>query len=144
MRLARGNNTTSGLLWRAHRKTAQTIDSHGGTARAQLRQELHSLTCELTAFEMLELRVLSRRHYDGVGSVEASMLKTLATELHQKLAVHLLNAAGIAAAVSGATPSPWTEVGAFASRKYLATRAASIYSGTNETHRNLIAQRLLS
>jgi len=105
---------------------------------------LHSLTCELTAFEMLELRVLSRRQYDGVGSVEASMLKTLATELHQKLAMHLLNAAGIAAAASGATPSPWAEVGAFASRKYLATRAASIYSGTNETHRNLIAQRLLS
>jgi len=144
MRLARGNNTTSGLLWRAHRKTAQTIDSHGGTARAQMRQELHSLTCELAAFEMLELRVLSRGCNDGVGSVEASMLKTLATELHQKLAVHLLNAAGIAAAASGATPSPWTEVGAFASRKYLATRAASIYSGTSETHRNLIAQRLLS
>lgn len=143
MRLARGNNTTSGLLWRAHRKTAQTIDSHGGTARAQLRQALHALTCELVAFEMLELRVLSRRHCDGVGSVEASMLKTLATELHQKLAMHLLNAAGMAAVACGATPSSWTRAGAFASRKYLATRAASIYSGTNETHRNLVAQRLL-
>ena len=93
---------------------------------------------------MLELRVLNRRHYDGVGSVEASMPKTLATELHQKLTMHSLNAAGTAAAASGATPRQWTDVGAFASRKYLATRAASIYSGTNETHHNLIAQRLLS
>jgi acyl-CoA dehydrogenase len=144
MRLARGNNTTSGLLWRAHRKTEQTIDSHGGAACTELRQDLRALTCELAAFEALELRVLSRRPDDGVGSVEASMLKTLATELHQKLAAHWLNAAGTAVAASAATPSLWTEVGAFASRKYLATRAASIYSGTNETHRNLIAQRLLS
>jgi len=143
MRLARGNNTTSGLLWRAHRKSAQTIDSHGGTARAQLCQELHSLTCELAAFEMLELRVLSRRHDDGVGSVEASMLKTLATELHQKLAAVALEAAGPAAMFAGVIPSPWAEVGTFATRKYLATRAASIYSGTSETHRNLIAQELL-
>jgi alkylation response protein AidB-like acyl-CoA dehydrogenase len=34
-------------------------------------------------------------------------------------------------------------MGGFAAAKYLATRAASIYSGTNETHRNLIAKRLL-
>jgi acyl-CoA dehydrogenase len=143
MRLARGNNTTSGLLWRAHRKAAQTIESHGGGARAQLLNDLHALTCELVTFEALELRVLRRGRDDGVGAEDASMLKTLATELHQRLAAFALEAAG-PAAVSGAASSPWTQAGAFASRKYLATRAASIYSGTNETHRNLIAQRLLT
>jgi len=72
------------------------------------------------------------------------MLKTLATELHQKLTAFALDAAGPAAAAFGAVPSPWAETGESAIHKYLATRAASIYSGTNETHRNLIAQRLLS
>jgi len=144
MRLARGNNTTSGLLWRAHRKALQTINSHGGTARAQLLSDLCALTCELVTFEALQLRVLRREHSDGVGAVEASMLKTLATELHQKLAAFALDVAGPPAAAFGAAPSSSTQAGAFASRKYLATRAASIYSGTNETHRNLIARELLS
>lgn len=138
MRLARGNNTTSGLLWRAHRRAVQIVESQGTDARVLLKG-LHTLTCELVAFEALELRLLTR----GLGAVEASMLKTLATELHQKLTAFALEAAGMAAVASGAPPSAWTGTGAFASRKYLATRAASIYSGTNETHRNLIAQWLL-
>jgi alkylation response protein AidB-like acyl-CoA dehydrogenase len=33
--------------------------------------------------------------------------------------------------------------GSLSARKYLATRAASIYSGTNEIHCNVIARRLL-
>ena len=144
MRLARGNNTTSGLLWRAHRKAAQTIDSHGGTARAQLRQDLHALTCELVTFEALELRVLSRGHDDGVGAVGGFDAEDARDRAAPEARRVRARRGGHAAAVSGATPSPWTQVGAFASRKYLATRAASIYSGTNETHRNLIAQRLLT
>jgi acyl-CoA dehydrogenase len=144
MRLARGNNTTSGLLWRAHRKATKTVESHGAGERAQLQKDLRVLTCELVTFEALELRALCGGHDDGVGAVEASMLKTLATELHQQLAAFALDAAGPAAAVSGAAADPWAAAGAFASGKYFATRAASIYSGTNETHRNLIARAMLS
>ena len=47
------------------------------------------------------------------------------------------------AANGAAAPSDWLETGGLAAAKYLATRAASIYSGTNETHRNLIAKHLL-
>ena len=145
MRFARGNNTTSGLLWRAHRKATKTVEREPRrkSERAQL-ERFAALTCELVAFEALELRTLCGGHDDGVGAVEASMLKTLATELHQRLAAFALDAAGPAAAVSGAAADPWAAAGAFAGGKYFATRAASIYSGTNETHRNLIARAMLS
>ena len=73
------------------------------------------------------------------------MLKTLATELHQEISTLSLDAAGPSAMVANAAaaPSDWLKTGSFAAAKYLATRAASIYSGTNETHRNLIAKHLL-
>jgi alkylation response protein AidB-like acyl-CoA dehydrogenase len=59
------------------------------------------------------------------------MLKTLATELNQRISEFGLAQAG---ATAGASIAP---------KRYFATRAATIYSGTSEIHRNLLARHLL-
>jgi acyl-CoA dehydrogenase len=143
MRYARANNTTTGLLRRSQRRAAQMIESHGDGDRRSLARDLHDIECALLTLEGLELCVLAERAEDGASTAQASMIKTLATELHQRIATLTFEAAGPAAAAFQRTRSPWLSDGAFASAKYFSTRAASIYSGTNETHRNLIAQHLL-
>lgn len=145
MQFARANNTTSGLLRRTFRRTAGIVASHGAGETDSLRLRLGELECELSTFEALELRVLTQGQAEGVTATQASMIKTLATELHQKIAALGLEAAGPAALTStfSKASSRWLAEGQFASSKYLATRAASIYSGTNETHRNLIAHTLI-
>jgi alkylation response protein AidB-like acyl-CoA dehydrogenase len=77
-----------------------------------------------------------------MSGAQASCLKTLATELHQKIASVGVDIAGPAAGSHIAGNSAWLQEGVFATRKYLASRAASIYSGTNETHRNQIANAI--
>ncbi len=147
MQFARANNTTSGLLRRAFRRTAGILDSHTGADSGVFRCRLSELECELRTFEALELRLLTQRQMNGLTDAQASMIKVLATELHQKVASLSLEAAGMAALTSStgaAVQSPWLKEGRFAAAKYFATRAASIYSGTNETHRNLIARHLLA
>lgn len=141
MRFARASNTTTGLLRRAFQRAAviiETLCARDEEATSGLR----NLDCELRGFEALELKVLNTVEH-GVSDVQASMLKTLATELHQKITSFALDACGpltIATSFDGC-PAHLKDA-AFAAKKYLATRAASIYSGTNETHRNLIARHL--
>ncbi len=86
MRYARANNTTTGLLRRSQRRAAQMIESHGGGDRRSLTRKLHDIECALLALEGLELRVLAEREEDGASAAQASMIKTLATELHQTIA----------------------------------------------------------
>ena len=75
------------------------------------------------------IEALDERTNNGLGTLvggpAASQLKLLATELHQAI-----TEAGLEAA-------PDSD---FAQAKYLATRAATIYSGTSEVHRNILAK----
>lgn len=130
MRLARSNNTTSGLLRCAFRRACH--EESGGAPL--FATKLAALACRLDVFEAMELRTLSLAGVDGVSDVEASLLKVTATELHQDITTLVLERAAYRALV---------EPDALVSAKYFATRAASIYSGTNETHRNLIARHCL-
>jgi acyl-CoA dehydrogenase len=139
MSYARASNTTSAQLRRSFRRAAEmSLDT-------QARQRLRELECRLNAFEATEALARGRGAGDRDSSRRASMLKTLATELHQEITTIALDAAGPSAAApnTAAAPSTWLEAGGLATAKYFATRAASIYSGTNETHRNLIAKHLL-
>jgi acyl-CoA dehydrogenase len=144
MRIARGNNTTTGVLRRALRRADTIVRTHAEADAGALRQDLASLECRLSAFEALELAILKAPEADRMSDLQASTLKTAATELHQDIAALVFQAAGpAAAAADGTGTSEWLTEGAFAARKYLSTRAASIYSGTSETHRNLMARALL-
>ncbi|MBP6012314.1 MAG: acyl-CoA dehydrogenase family protein [Alphaproteobacteria bacterium] len=142
MRFARASNTTTGLLRRAFRRAKAAADTYAASDGG-LTLKLAELNRQLDTFEALELSILRSAKPDGITDAQASMMKTLATELHQRMTAAALNAVGPlgASALRAKGPAHLTD-GAFAARKYLATRAASIYSGTNETHRNLIARTL--
>ncbi|MEM9054966.1 MAG: acyl-CoA dehydrogenase family protein, partial [Pseudomonadota bacterium] len=125
MAIARSNNTTTGLLRRALRAAKRGIASleQGDPA---LLVRLAEMTMRIDAFEALEARAAAGQ----VAIAEApasSMLKLLATELHQ----------AITAIGMDATPNA-----AFSQAKYFATRAATIYSGTSEVHRNILARAI--
>jgi acyl-CoA dehydrogenase len=142
MRVARGNNTTAALLRRSFRRLTAIAEHNAGDSALRIR--MYELDCELRLFEAFELRLLHDSQANGITAVQSSMMKTIATELHQGITAAALEASGYSALEF---PSDCSSIrpgddGRHAGAKYFATRAASIYSGTNETHRNLIAGHL--
>jgi alkylation response protein AidB-like acyl-CoA dehydrogenase len=115
---------------------------------------------EVEALEAVELRLMSALSAGVPPGAESSMLKTIATELSQRLTELALEAAGDYRAAyqphathpGGPTPgftppndgsavgppSSWT-----VAAKYLNDRAGSIYAGTNEIQRNIMAKAIL-
>jgi alkylation response protein AidB-like acyl-CoA dehydrogenase len=87
---------------------------------------LAEMEMRLDTFEALEARIA-----DGMtplaASPASSAMKLLATELHQAI-----TETGLEAAPDSG----------FAQAKYFATRAATIYSGTSEVHRNILAHAI--
>ena len=126
MTIARSNNTPTGLLRRALRAARRGMNAAG--------EPMLEDTARMAALEMrIEwLDALVTRKAAGETGVEesttASMLKLIATELHQAITEAALSAA----------PNE-----AFAQAKYFATRAATIYSGTSEIHRNTLGRLAL-
>lgn len=135
MRFARTNNTTSGLLRRSWRALERNADAYGARNDLLFANRMADLETELRALEALELRLLGIGRLSGDDEAGSSIMKTAATELHQRITELSMEATGPSA------PSQ-SDPAALAVRKYLATRAASIYSGTNEIHRNVIARHL--
>jgi acyl-CoA dehydrogenase len=111
---------------------------------ADLRRELAALHVRIEALQALErqaLRAQTRGEAPGIGP---SVGKILGTELKQALTALHVRISGPAAMErdpGGAEPDH--EAG-FAMSSYLNDRAASIYAGTNEVQRNLVAAQLLS
>ncbi|MBA4340215.1 MAG: acyl-CoA dehydrogenase [Hyphomonas sp.] len=125
MAIARSNNTTTGLLRRALRAAQRGVVAQDCDDDA-LRAKLASLARRIDEFEAFEIHVSAGR----IGAAEGpatSALKLIATELHQAI-----TEAGLEAAADSD----------FAQAKYFATRAATIYSGTSEVHRNILAQAI--
>lgn len=125
MAIARSNNTTTGLLRRAL-NAARREAVQGGMMDAVMATKLAEMSMRVDTFEAVELRVSSGQMPIGAAPA-ASVLKLLATELHQAI-----TEIGLEAAPNSA----------FAQAKYFATRAATIYSGTSEIHRNILARTI--
>lgn len=120
---------------------------------------LAQLRIRLDVLEVMELRLLSASAGESVGAM-ASMLKILGTELAQDVAALHMAAAGSAGlayqphAVSPGGPvpgymapqdlyvagEPWQ---ALAPLRYFNERAGSIYAGSNEIQRNILAKAVL-
>ena len=145
MRFARSNNTTSGLLRRAFRNVERLVAMEDAT-RAGLADRLAAVEIELRGFESFELRLLTAGRLTGDDETASSLMKCMASELHQTITELGIEAAGPYGAVAGSlngNGTPLSAAAAHATRKYFSTRAASIYSGTNETHRNIIGRSLI-
>jgi len=130
-----------------------------GEGRALLAQ-LAEVSTRVEALEALELRVMSRLSGGEAPGVESSILKTVGTELSQRITEVALTAAGLyaaayqphAVAAGGPTPGhvPPNDFGSVGpaysdtvAAKYLNDRAGSIYAGTNEIQRNIMAKAIL-
>lgn len=140
--------------------------SMAGTARSRRRLEQLKLIAaieddafarqvarieiELTALEITELRALSAASRGEQSGAQASLLKIKSTEIQQHLTELALEAVGNYALVNRPTLGhgnnhtlPGPEYSHLVTEDYLNTRKKSIYGGSNEIQRNIIAKAVL-
>ena len=126
----------------------------GGALLADDADFMRSVTeteIELTALEYTELRALMNAEQGKPPGVEANMLKIRGTDVQQKISEMLMKAMGYYAApwVPEAMEYGWNEApvgpayAAGLAPAYFNTRKTSIYGGTNEIQRNIIAGMVL-
>ncbi len=123
------------------------VEDHGFQGRAA------QLEVDMTALEITQYRVVSdlAKQQDGRPDPLSSVLKVRGTELLQATTELAMDAAGPLA-----MPLWARELSAFANqpdelalsaeqatREYLLLRAASIYGGTNEIQKNILAKAVL-
>ena len=106
---------------------------------------------ELTALEYTELRALMNAEQGKAPGVEANMLKIRGTEVQQKISGMLMKAMGYYALpyVPEAMEYGWNEApigpehASGLAPAYFNMRKTTIYAGTNEIQRNIIARMVL-
>ena len=118
----------------------------GGTSLlddALVAARIADLENELLALELTALRVVAHSA-DGKPHPASSVLKLRGTELQQEVTELIVDLAGPASLASGAGDESdlpdWTKV---ATPAYLNFRKASIYGGSNEVQRTIIAGTIL-
>ena len=143
MYYARSSNTTCGLLRRALRRIEELRACSETPVTRETLRRLNEVQLRLSALERIEYESAGR---DSVADMEfhASTMKLLATELHQRITEIALEIAG-PHAIEQRDADACLNASAFAhaGSKYFATRAATIYSGTSEVHRNILGRHLL-
>ncbi|MEM8563675.1 MAG: acyl-CoA dehydrogenase family protein [Pseudomonadota bacterium] len=101
---------------------------------------------ELMALEFTELRVLAAVASGGAPGAESSLLKIKGTELQQAVQSLLMD---VAAYYQGVLPSDLSaeelghSFGSDARKAYMYGRASTIYGGSNEVQKNIIAKAVL-
>ncbi len=118
---------------------------------ARFRDRLAQLEIDLMALEVTNLRVIAMELAKRAPGPEASMLKVLGTELQQAITEVTMHALGPGALpwhhealAAGYTGPAWEPDYALpVSARYFNHRKASIYAGSNEIQRNIIAKAML-
>jgi alkylation response protein AidB-like acyl-CoA dehydrogenase len=126
-------------------------DQQGLGEDALLQNKLMQFEVELMALEFTALRLLSAHQQSKTPGVEASMLKVRGTELRQAIYETLVDIAGPDAVPFSAEAQFLEHLEAAAQDETLVSLAANcldsrkvtIYGGTNEVQRNLIAKATL-
>jgi alkylation response protein AidB-like acyl-CoA dehydrogenase len=116
--------------------------------RLRLRRKLAAVEVELRALELTQLRVVAADAHGGGANAAASILKVKGTELQQKLTeltVELAGPAGLAVAdhdhgVNETNEDGWVDA---AASFYFTMRKVSIFGGSNEIQKNIIAKTVL-
>lgn len=121
-------------------------ENHGGRALIEdpdFQARLADVEIEVMSLEFLELRVLNAVDSGGAPGMESSLLKLKGSECQQ--AVQSLQWE-VAAAYGGILPDELSpdeighDYGNAARREYLFGRASTIYGGSSEVQRNIIAK----
>jgi alkylation response protein AidB-like acyl-CoA dehydrogenase len=129
----RGGKYAPGLMARLIGLRAQSV------ADPVLRARIEREAIGLQALQALELKAM--RGVGGSAALYASALKILGTESAQRIDILACDIAGHAAWADADGQAP-AEL-AVAVPRYLNDRAASIYAGSNEIQRDLIARLML-
>lgn len=153
----RGGAALSPMLRRRmaliHQAVGRTPSPHGGMLADDpvLQRDLGELEAELVSYEAFERMILTN-HPIGSDPAMPSLNKIMSTELTQRLAALQARVAGleavplqIGALTVASGVEPLGEIfDLTAMPYYLNARATSIYAGTNEIQRDLLARTLLS
>jgi alkylation response protein AidB-like acyl-CoA dehydrogenase len=110
------------------------------------RKRLSDIEIELMALEFTELRVLATVAAGGAPGAESSLLKIKGTEMQQAIQELRMDVAGYYQGVLPNDLSPEQLGHAFGSaarQAYMYGRAATIYGGSNEVQKNIIAKAVL-
>ena len=129
------------------------FDGHGRTLRNDddFMARLHAAEVRLDALVQTEARMLATVESGGHPGAESSMLKVIGTEVQQALETLRVEAVAYYAApfelaqITGASdqPAPGPAYAVTAVSDYNFGRAASIYGGSNEIQRNVLAKAVL-
>ena len=103
-----------------------------------IRLALADIGLSFRVGRLLSYRVAWMQSKQMVPNYEASMAKTLGTELHQRLARVAMNTLGMPGQVMDGEQAPMRGAGGM---MYLSTVSLTIAAGTSEINRNIIAQR---
>ncbi|WP_434446930.1 acyl-CoA dehydrogenase family protein [Lentzea sp. E54] len=112
--------------------------ANGALADPILRARVADAWIGLQVMRFTALRTLTSAG-DGISGPEASISKLQWSNWHRDLGELAVDAAGQSALVAEGGPYELTD----AQRLFLYTRADTIYGGTNEVQRNIIAERVL-
>jgi hypothetical protein len=110
------------------------------------QKRLSDVEIELMALEFTELRVLASVASGGAPGAESSLLKIKGTELQQAVQTLFMD---LAAYYQGLLPTELSaeqvghEFGSQARQSFMYGRAATIYGGSNEVQKNIIAKAVL-
>ena len=150
----RGNPYSAGLyraLNKVRKRAKETIvDGHAVADEAWFQAQAADLEAQITAMEFTELRIFSALSTGGNVGPESSLLKCRGTELQQavsQLAVEVLGSYAIPFVEDGMVETNEPSIGpenAFTTAPYyFSLRKASIYAGSNEVQRNIMAKAVL-
>ncbi len=113
---------------------------HGGTLfdYQPIRHQLADIALSFRVGRLLSYRVAWMQSKQMVPNYEASIAKTLGTELHQRLGRVAINALGLTGQV---LQGPLAPISGRIPELYLSSVSVTIAAGTSEINRNIIAQR---
>jgi alkylation response protein AidB-like acyl-CoA dehydrogenase len=146
LRHERGNISGVGGARRALDKLKSTASIEQKNGRAVLddpgfARRVAQVEIDLMALEITSLRVLSAAAEERAPGAEVSILKIKSTEIGQAITELMVEAIGAGAMrLSGGAESPHARG---VTAHYLNMRKVSIFAGSNEIQRNLIAKTLL-
>lgn len=146
-RVVLGNERLSiariGLNRRQLAKLKRVAADEGLLDVPHFRMRIAAAEIELAALEAMALAMLERARAGVAPGIEANMLKIKGSELQQLLTELLVDAVGRRAAPFGADAvdprHPWAER---LFKSHFDTRVVTIYGGSNEIQRNIIAKSL--
>jgi alkylation response protein AidB-like acyl-CoA dehydrogenase len=134
------------VLSRAAREAARVKSGRGSLLDdATFARKLADVEIQITALEFTSLRILSQVARGGAPGAESSLLKVRGTEIQQAVSELLLEAAGYYGLpfVSEHGEAVGPDFTARAAASYFNLRKVTIYGGSSEVQRSIMAKAVL-